>query len=114
MAQVSINIDGVPEPLWVDEDAFKALPTERQNALVADAKAQYAKGVRSSLGGTPPPDPTTDSPMPDLISRSSIRWAIRPASTTPAAAPNQMPYGTQMGNAGPGRGLMCRRFSPTA
>jgi hypothetical protein len=53
MAQISINIPGIDEPLWVDE-SFKSLPKEHQDAIVSDAASKYQQGIRSNLGTSEP------------------------------------------------------------
>jgi hypothetical protein len=53
MAQISINIPGIDEPLWVDE-SFKSLPQEHQDAIVSDAASKYQQGIRSSISPSEP------------------------------------------------------------
>jgi hypothetical protein len=53
MGQISINVPGIDEPLWVDE-GFKSLPREHQDAIVSEAASKYQQGIRSNIGTSEP------------------------------------------------------------
>jgi hypothetical protein len=105
MAQISINIPGIDEPLWVDE-SFKSLPKEHQDAIVSDAASKYQQGIRSSLGGS---DYTTGPSLADTatdVGKSAGVGLAQAAVNVPMMVPNLASAGER------GMDYLFKKFMP--